>query len=90
MARLRLFAAAAEAAGVREATVPGASVRAVLEAARQRFGPRFADVLDHCRIAVDGEPVDGDVAVGEDTEVAVLPPVAGGAADPQRWQRSQE
>ena len=38
MARLLLLGPAREAAGTREATLEGATVAAVLEAARARFG----------------------------------------------------
>jgi molybdopterin synthase sulfur carrier subunit len=80
MALLRLFAGAREAAGTAEAQVPGATVADVLAAARERFGSGFADVLDHCQVWCNGEPTAPDALVGEGDEVAVLPPVSGGAA----------
>lgn len=78
MAVIRLFAAAAEAAGTRQATVDADSVAEALDWARTAYGERFADVLTRCRIAVNGEPVEGDVPLAPDDEVAILPPVAGG------------
>jgi molybdopterin converting factor small subunit len=75
---LRLFAAAREAAGTGHDVVPGATVDEVLEAATARYGERFAAVLADSRVWVNGEPVTGADAVGEDDEVAVLPPVSGG------------
>ncbi len=78
MARLRLFASAREAAGVGSDTVPGTTVAEVLAAASERYGPVFGGQLETCRIWCNGEPVGPDDAVGEDDEVAVLPPVSGG------------
>lgn len=80
MAVLRLFAGAREAAGTAEAELPGATVDEVLAAARERFGPAFSDVLPHCQVWRNGEPTELDDAVAERDEVAVLPPVSGGAS----------
>jgi sulfur-carrier protein len=82
MANVRLFASAREAAGRGRDELPGATVADVLEAARDRYGPGFADVLTTCRIWVNGEAVPEHTAVGADDEVAVLPPVSGGATEP--------
>ena len=79
MAVLRLFAAARDAAGTGRDEVPGATVAEVLAAATDRYGERFAAVLADCRVWVDGEPASGDDLVGPGNEVAVLPPVSGGA-----------
>ncbi|MGH9227360.1 MAG: MoaD/ThiS family protein [Acidimicrobiales bacterium] len=80
MAVLRLFAQAREAAGGARDTVAGATVDEVLEAARARYGERFAELLPTCRIWVNGEPAHGDDPVTADDEVAVLPPVSGGGS----------
>ena len=80
MAVLRLFAGAREAAGTGTDDLPGATVSEVLDAARARYGTSFADVLEHCQIWCNGEPCDLDDAVADADEVAVLPPVSGGAA----------
>lgn len=79
MAVLRLFAAAREAAGTGRDDVPGSTVAEVLAAATDRYGDRFAAILAECRVWVDGEPASGDDPVGATAEVAVLPPVSGGA-----------
>ncbi|HEX9713961.1 MAG TPA: cyclic pyranopterin monophosphate synthase MoaC [Actinomycetota bacterium] len=83
MARLLLFAAARDAAGCSSASVPAASVGEALKAASERFGPAFERVLGVCSLLVDDQRVARDavwdVAVGEETEIAVLPPVSGGA-----------
>ena len=78
MATLRLFAAAREAAGTGRETVAGATVGQVLVAARERFGDRFAAVLDGSRVWLNGDPATDDDPVTEHDEVAVLPPVSGG------------
>lgn len=78
MAVLRLFAGAREAAGTDRATIDAATVGAVLEEARARFGDGLAALLPHCRIWLNGQPVDAGTTVGPDDEVAVLPPVSGG------------
>ena len=78
LARLRLFAAAREAAGVARVDVEGATVGDVLRSATARFGNAFADVVATSRVWVNGEPAQADTAVGADDEVAVLPPVSGG------------
>jgi molybdopterin synthase sulfur carrier subunit len=77
---LRLFAAAREAAGTGRADIEGATVGAVLTAARHRFGPSFEDVLAGSRVWLNGEPTSDDAPVGGQDEVAVIPPVSGGAA----------
>jgi sulfur-carrier protein len=79
MAVLRLFAQAREAAGTGRDRVDGATVDAVLAAARARYAEAFTDLLPACRVWVNGEPAEGGDPVGDDDEVAVLPPVSGGA-----------
>ncbi len=78
MAVLRLFASAREAAGTGRDTMPGSTVADVLAAARDRYGDEFAAVLRTCRVWVNGTGAEADSPVGEDDEVAVLPPVSGG------------
>jgi molybdopterin converting factor small subunit len=79
---MRLFASAREAAGTGSdvfAVPDGATVADVLTAAEARYGAAFTAVLPTCRIWVNGDAVAGDAPVGTDDEVAVLPPVSGGA-----------
>ena len=78
MAQVRLFASVREAAGRSRDEVPGATVADVLDAARERYGSEFAALLQQCRVWVNGEPVGPDSPVGDDDELAVLPPVSGG------------
>ena len=79
--RLRLFAAARDAAGRAEVELDAATVGEVLDAARTDFGSEFAAVLARARVWVNGdEPVGGDAsALADGDEVAVVPPVSGGA-----------
>lgn len=78
---LRMFAAAREAAGTGTIELDAETVGEVLAAACARFGPDFAAVLAASRVWVDGdEPAAGDATpVTDGAEVAVLPPVSGGA-----------
>lgn len=78
MAKLRLFAAAREAAGVGSVVIEGSTVDEVLAVARNRFGDPFDAVLATCRVWVNGEPAEPSSEVGPGDEVAVLPPVSGG------------
>ena len=78
MAKVRLFAAAREAAGTDRAEVDGATVGEITAAAVVRFGGAFEALLPSCKIWVNGEPADADDAVGPGDEVAFLPPVSGG------------
>lgn len=80
MAVLRLFAAARTAAGTARDLVPGDSVAEILASATQRYGDEFAAVLPTCAVWVNGEPADGSRPVIDTDEVAVLPPVSGGAS----------
>lgn len=79
--RVRFFAAARDAAGIREVTVDARSLGDLLDDLRARHGSEFAAVLATARVWVNGEdPSDGDhtlLAPGD--EVAILPPVSGGA-----------
>jgi sulfur-carrier protein len=76
---LRLFAAAREAAGAGRVVLPGHNVGAVLDAACEAYGPDFEAVLVASRVWLNGEPAGRDVTVTDRDEIAVLPPVSGGA-----------
>lgn len=80
MATLRLFAGAREAAGTGRDTVDGDTVGAVLDAAVERYGAGFAEVLSSSRVWCNGEPAERHDSVTGADEVAVLPPVSGGSA----------
>ncbi|MGI8493517.1 MAG: MoaD/ThiS family protein [Acidimicrobiales bacterium] len=76
---LRLFAAARQTAGTGKAAVEGGTVSSVLGAARRRYGEEFGLVVDGSRIWLNGEPAWGAEELRDGDEVAVLPPVSGGA-----------
>ena len=79
MAAVRLFAAARVAAGTGRDDVPGGTVGDVLAEAVSRYGQGFADVLAGCRVWVNGEAAEPTDPIGPNDELAVLPPVSGGA-----------
>ena len=79
MAILRLFASARDAAGTGRDDLPGSTVGELLAVARDRYGAGFEDVLKTCRIWVNGETATADTMISARDEVAVLPPVSGGA-----------
>lgn len=80
MPRVRYFAQAREAAGTGSEVVPGTTVAEVLAVAVGRHGERLAAVLASSSVWLDGEPADPADPVTNGSEVAVLPPVSGGAA----------
>ena len=79
MARLRLFANLRELAGVSEVEIPGDTVGAVLEEAADRFGAEFQRSLGHARVWLNGEPATALDSIESLDEVALIPPVSGGA-----------
>lgn len=78
MARVRLFAAARDAAGTGRDELPGDTVGEVLAIARERYGTTFDAVLNTCKIWVNGELADTEDTIRATDELAVLPPVSGG------------
>lgn len=79
MARLRLFANLRELAGSSEVEIQGDTVGAVLDQAADRYGQEFKDNLEHARVWLNGEPAEARDPVGRLDEVALIPPVSGGA-----------
>lgn len=81
MITVRLFAAAAEAAGVESLDLdaaPDASVSAVRESLAARFGGELRRVLERSSVLVDGVRADDHDPVAAGSTVDVLPPFAGG------------
>jgi MoaD family protein len=82
--RLLLFASAREAAGRSrdeyEVTTATTLDRFLADAV-DRYGEPFAQVLATARVWVNGDepPADGATELRDGDEVAVLPPVSGGA-----------
>lgn len=79
MAKLLLFGPARSAAGTSHADVAAASLAELCDLARLRFGEAFAQVLEVSSVWVNGSPATSAQPLGEDDEVAVIPPVSGGA-----------
>lgn len=79
MARLRLFAGLRELAGTAATDIDGETVSAVLAAATVRFGDDFGRALGSAQVWVDGDKADAATPVAAGAEVALIPPVSGGA-----------
>lgn len=79
--RVRMFAALREAAGAGEETLPSGPLPTVLDALRARHDAQFAEVLAISTVLLDGHatPRDAAVEVPDGAELALLPPVSGGA-----------
>ena len=79
-----MFAALREAAGTPVVEVAPAPLGALLDGLRARYGARFAAVLAHASVLVDGERLEDPAAgIADGAEVALLPPFSGGAAGPR-------
>lgn len=78
---MRLFAQARDAAGRRVDAFDADTVAEVRARMCDRYGSPFTEVLATARLWVNGdEPSDGEAtALRDGDEVAVLPPVSGGA-----------
>jgi molybdopterin converting factor subunit 1 len=79
--RVRLFAAARQAAGASEIELdlPAAATVAELRAALADRIPALRPALGSLMIAVDAEYAPDDLPISPDAEVAAIPPVSGGA-----------
>lgn len=82
--RVRLFAAIREAAGTGETSVAPGPLPVLLDELRARYGQQFSVRLAVCSLLVDGTPtpLDATVDVADGAELALLPPVSGGAPVP--------
>ena len=81
VATLRLFAAAREAAGTGRDDVPAATVGDLLAVAGERYGPAFVAILGSCKVWVNGDAATPETVLTASDEVAILPPVSGGAVE---------
>lgn len=79
---IRFWAAARDAAGVREEAYEAGTLAQALDAARAGRDERFADVVRRSSFLVDGDPVGArdhaSVELRDGGVVEVLPPFAGG------------
>jgi molybdopterin converting factor subunit 1 len=79
--RVKLFAIVKERAGVGELSLElrdGANVAAASAALKEKL-PAIAGFLDRSAFAVNREYVDAATVLHDDDEIAVIPPVSGGA-----------
>jgi len=88
MTRLRLFANLREVAGTAQAEFPGNTVGEILDAATAEYGAEFARNLAIAKVWVNGDPAEPGDPVTEQDEVALIPPVSGGAVATQTGQAS--
>jgi MoaE-MoaD fusion protein len=81
--RLLAFASAGDALGATETELelPEGSTVADLRAALDRDHPAMAPLWPRLAVAVDGRVVRADEPLSDGSEVALLPPVSGGAPD---------
>ena len=81
--RVRLFAMQRELAGTRQVELdlaPGATIERAWEALVERF-PVLAPGRSAVRFARNGDYAAADVVLADGDEVAMIPPVSGGAPD---------
>jgi MoaD family protein len=77
--KVRLFAALRELAGASEVEAEGLSAGDVVDVLSERFGERFAQIAAVGSLVVNGERASRSTPVAAGDEVALLPPVSGGA-----------
>ncbi len=78
--RVRLFAALRDEAGASVVEAEGRTAGEIADALGLRFGERFAQIAAAGSLVVNGERARRETPVAEGDEVALLPPVSGGAA----------
>jgi molybdopterin converting factor small subunit len=79
---VRLFANLRELAGASEVEIPGDTVGAILGEAAHRYGPEFEHSLQAARVWLNGDQAAAGDPVTDIDEVALIPPVSGGADRP--------
>ena len=80
MARVRLFASLREIAGASHVVIEGDTIRDVVAALASRYGPEFERRMETSRIWKNGEEGAEADPVADADELAVIPPVSGGAS----------
>ena len=79
--KVRLFAALREIAGASVLEVDAPDVGSLLDQLSEKFGPEFERIIAAGAVVVDGETVDRGRALQQSDDVALLPPVSGGAGE---------
>ena len=76
---VRLFAALRELAGASEVEAEGTSAGDVIDVLSSRYGERFSQIAAVGSVVVNGERASRSTPIAAGDEVALLPPVSGGA-----------
>lgn len=84
VATLRMFANLREAAGTTSAEFAGKTVEAVMKLAVEAYGTEFERGLETAKVWVNGDPAGGETPVADGDEIALIPPVSGGATATQQ------
>jgi len=79
MATLRLFANLRESAGTDRVNIDAATVGEILDEANEQFGDQFRTGAQSAGVWVNGEPAEASTGITSGDEVALIPPVSGGA-----------
>jgi phosphohistidine phosphatase len=82
---VRLFAALREIAGASHVRATGRTAGEVADELSTAHGERFKAIADVSSFVVNGERADRSTPVAEGDEVAILPPVSGGADERTLW-----
>lgn len=77
--KVRLFAALREIAGDSHVDATGHTVGEIVDDLSRRYGDRFAAIAAVGSFVVNGERAARETPLAEGDEVALLPPVSGGA-----------
>jgi molybdopterin synthase sulfur carrier subunit len=80
MALVRFYAAARDAAGVGDASIPATSTVVLVETLTKKYGEPMERILRIASLLVDGQQVGANVdrELSDDATVDILPPFAGG------------
>lgn len=79
MARVRLYGPARDAFGAATLEVPASDVDELVAALGRAGAPAAVALLSRCRVWVNGDPAPPGLALAAADEVAIVPPVSGGA-----------
>ena len=81
--KVRLFAALRELAGASEVEAEGKTAGEVADVLSSRYGERFTQIAAVGSLVVNGERAHRSTPLAAGDEVALLPPVSGGARERQ-------
>ena len=87
--RVRLFASLREIAGGPSVEAEAGTVGELLDTLGRRYGKEFERVMGVGTVVVDGATVGREHVLRPEDEVALLPPVSGGALRTSGWGGSR-